>query len=72
MENGGTEVIDTMFCTRQDQLTLDFSKHYAVIPTTIYAHTNPTGIINISELQRIQVRVKAGDGCIARLHNACR
>lgn len=67
MENSGADVIDTMFRTPQRELTLDFSKPYAVIPIAIYAHGDHTGITNISGLQGFQVGVKAGDACIDRL-----
>jgi diguanylate cyclase (GGDEF)-like protein/PAS domain S-box-containing protein len=70
MKNGGAEVIDTMFSTPQRELILDFSIPYAVIPIAIYAHSDHTGITNISGLQGFQVGVKAADACVDRLYGA--
>jgi len=68
MRNGEAEVIDTMFRTQQRELSLDFSKPYASLPVAIYAHSDHTGITNLSELQGFQVGVKAGDACIDKLN----
>lgn len=67
MENGGADVIDTIFDTPERERTLDFSRPYDQISVSIYTSSNLTGIGNLQSMRGFRVGVKSGDACIDKL-----
>jgi len=69
MQEGGADVLDTVFRTPDRERTYDFTPPYADIRVPIYAHQSLGGISDIPSLKGFTVGVKAGDAVIDRLRS---
>lgn len=70
LQDGGADVIDTIYRTPPREALYDFARPYADQPGAIYRHASLTGIRDLSGLQGFQVGVQAGDACIDHLARA--
>lgn len=61
MEEGGFDVIDTMFYTEERAKKYDFSKPYARIDVVIFFEKSLSGITDVKSLKGLSVGVKRGD-----------
>jgi signal transduction histidine kinase len=67
MREGGADVIDTVFLTRERARTLVFSRPYARIRVPVFAHKSLGGLGDTASLKGFMIGVKAGDAVIEHL-----
>jgi diguanylate cyclase (GGDEF)-like protein/PAS domain S-box-containing protein len=67
---GRADVIDPIFRTEARTASLDFSKPYARVATSVYADASIGGIHDIASLKGFEVGVQAGDACTEELQRA--
>lgn len=67
MQQGGYDVIDTIFFSEERAKLYDFTKPYVKIEVPIFFNKNISGINDVRSLHGFNVGVKKGDACIAYL-----
>ncbi len=67
MQQGGANVIETIFETPGRAPYYDFSPPYADLPVAIYSHASISGISGVDTLKGFQVGLMEGDACIEAL-----
>ncbi len=67
MQDGGAQVIDTLFRTPEREQLYDFTAPYAQIRVPVFAHTTLGGIADPSSLHGFTIGVKSGDAVIDML-----
>lgn len=64
LQEGGADVIDTIFWTEERAKLYDYTKPYTKIEVPIFFHRNISGINTVKSAKGFTIAVKEGDACI--------